>query len=254
MDAILALGVVGDILAVTELAAIAYGPSPQPNNELALLELASYSLEDSKVLLETIESIPSDFLGDPSQSWGPDTRAWVRSKLAGKLTPENAKRLSHVLTGHAKSILRPEHESRIDSLSRDVENLRLEVQRRSVDSEDSIAFTGTDIRLLKDRMASLTEAEDNMFADRIVASLNYASRPVRHDSVPQAHKNTFQWAFDSRLSKWFSSGSGTFWVSGKPGSGKSTFMKFIARHSQTKDLLTRWAGSADILAVVVHFF
>ncbi|KAI0436768.1 hypothetical protein F4803DRAFT_571976 [Xylaria telfairii] len=93
-----------------------------------------------------------------------------------------------------------------------------------------------------------------MFADRIVASLNYASRPTRHDSVPQAHKNTFQWAFDLRISKWFGSGSGTFWVSGKPGLGKSTFMKFIARHSWTKHLLTRWAGSADTLAVAVHFF
>lgn len=117
-----------------------------------------------------------------------------------------------------------------------------------------MAFTDTDIRLFSDRLASLTEAEDNMLADKIVASLNYSSRPVRHDSVPQAHKNTFQWAFDSRLSKWFSSGSGTFWVSGKPGSGKSTFMKFIAKHSQTKELLTQWAGSADTLAVAVHFF
>ena len=123
-----------------------------------------------------------------------------------------------------KRYSRPEHESRIDSISRDVENLRLELQRLSVnpDTEDSVAFTKTDIRLFSDRLASLTESEDNMIADRIVASLNYASRPVRHNSVPQAHKNTFQWAFDSRLSEWFSSGSGTFWISGKPGSGKST--------------------------------
>ncbi|KAH8819326.1 hypothetical protein F5884DRAFT_815547 [Xylogone sp. PMI_703] len=83
-----------------------------------------------------------------------------------------------------------------------------------------------------------------MFAERIVASLNYASRPIRHDS----------WAFDSRLSKWFCSGSGTFWISGKPRSGKSTFMKVIARHPQTKNLLTHWAGSVDALAVAVHFF
>ncbi|KAJ8124032.1 hypothetical protein ONZ43_g149 [Nemania bipapillata] len=155
-----------------------------------------------------------------------------------------------------KRYSRPEHESRVDSISRDVEKLRLQVQRRSASSEteDSLVFTQADIGLLNDRLVSLTEAETNMFADRIVASLNYSSRPVRHDSVPPAHKNTFQWAFDSRLSKWFTSGSGTFWISGKPGSGKSTFMKFIARHSLTKDLLTRWAGSAEALAVAVHFF
>ncbi|KAI0003492.1 hypothetical protein F4779DRAFT_97814 [Xylariaceae sp. FL0662B] len=91
-----------------------------------------------------------------------------------------------------KRYSRPEHESRIDSISRDIGNLRLEVQRRSVnpDTAESGVFTETDVRLFNDRLASLTEAEDNMFADRIVASLNYASRPVRHDSVPQAHQNT----------------------------------------------------------------
>jgi hypothetical protein len=100
----------------------------------------------------------------------------------------------------------------------------------------------------------LNEAEDKLLAEKITASLNYDSRPVRLDSVPQAHRNTFQWAFDSRLSDWFRSGGGTFWVSGKPGSGKSTFMKFIARHSQTQKLLAEWAGSADTLAVAAHFF
>ncbi|GAW17703.1 hypothetical protein ANO14919_071680 [Xylariales sp. No.14919] len=251
--------------------------SPLMKDELTLLELAYSSLEDSGVLLDAIGSILKDFPGNRPQSWETDTRAWIRSKLAGRFSPEKVKELSYAVTLHASSILnsrisklnktiqsledvkrysRPEQESRIDSISRDIENLRLEVDRRlgKSDTEDSVAFTETDIRIFNDRLASLTEAEDNMFADRIVASLNYASRPVRHDSVPQAHKNTFQWAFDSRLANWFSSGSGTFWVSGKPGSGKSTFMKFIARHSNTRDLLTRWAGSADALAVAVHFF
>lgn len=93
-----------------------------------------------------------------------------------------------------------------------------------------------------------------MFADKIAASLNYDSRPIRHDSVPQAHKDTFQWVFNSRLSEWLRSGSGTFWVSGKPGSGKSTFMKFVVGQSRTKELLAGWAGSADTLAVATHFF
>ncbi|KAJ4856480.1 AAA ATPase domain-containing protein [Trichoderma breve] len=231
-------------------------PSPALKDELALLELATSSLEDSEMLLETIGNIPEDISGNRLSPWRIDATTYVDSKLGGRFSLENVKRLSHIVTRHASSILsfriselnktieslenvkqqfRPEQESRVNSISQDVENLRLEVQRR-------------------DRLTTLIKAEDNMFADKIVASLNYSSRPVRHDSVPQAHKNTFQWAFDSRLSKWFSSGSGIFWVSGKPGSGKSTFMKFIAKHSQTKDLLTQWAGSADTLAVAVHFF
>ncbi|KAI1735045.1 hypothetical protein F4680DRAFT_313991 [Xylaria scruposa] len=252
-------------------------PSPMLKNEQALLELASSSLEDSSVLLETIGSMPKGFPKNKSQLWDSATRNWDESKLAGRFKPGKVQRFSYAVTYHAISILslrisglnntiellegverfsRPEYASKIDSISRDVKNLRLEVQRRSsnLETEDSVAFTETEIRRLNDRLISITRAEENIFADRIVASLNYSNRPVRHDSVPKAHRNTFQWAFDSRLSKWLSSGSGTFWISGKPGSGKSTFMKFIARHSQTNDLLTRWAGSADSLALAVHFF
>ncbi|KAI1410424.1 hypothetical protein F5Y13DRAFT_181356 [Hypoxylon sp. FL1857] len=321
MDAISALGVAGDILAITEFSIellsasdapktsssleekdeasvteklgnlrlalskkcaslqqrLPTSPSPLLKDELALLELTSSSLEDSELLLEGIGSIPKDVSGDRSRSWGKDRGAWLGSKLAGRFSPEEVRQLSHTVTRLASSILscriselnktieslqdvkqysRPEQESRVDSISQDVDNLRLEIPRRSVhpDTAGPVVFTEADIRLFTDHLASLTEAEDNLFADKIVASLNYASRPVRHDSVPQAHRNTFQWAFDSRLSKWFSSGSGTFWVSGKPGSGKSTFMKFVARHPQTKELLTRWAGLVDTLAVAVHFF
>lgn len=177
------------------------------------------------------------------------------------LTPNVSSRISELsktlesLKG-ARRYARPEHESRIDSMSQDLEDLRLEIQKvaGNSDAKSSKAFTETDVQLFKVQLTSLTEAEGKIFADEIVASLNYDSRPVRHDSVPQAHKNTFQWAFDSHLSDWFRSGSGTFWISGKPGSGKSTFMKFIVSHLQTKKLLASWAGSADTLAVAAHFF
>ena len=141
-------------------------------------------------------------------------------------------------------------------MSRDLQDLRLEVQKRSVNPDASFlaAFKEADVKLFRDRLANLTESEDALLADTIVSSLNYTSRPVRLDSIPQAHKDTFQWAFDSRLSDWFLSGSGTFWISGKPGSGKSTFMKFITKHPRTRELLAGWAGSSDTLAVAAHFF
>jgi hypothetical protein len=134
--------------------------------------------------------------------------------------------------------------------------MRLEVQKRlaNPDASYSYTFMEADVKLFRARLAALTESEDALVADRIVSSLNYDSRPARLDSVPQTHKNTFQWALDSQLSSWFLSGSGTFWVSGKPGSGKSTFMKFISKHPRTRELLADWAGSSDSLAVAAHFF
>lgn len=151
---------------------------------------------------------------------------------------------------------RPEQESQVDSTARILEDLRGEVQRRSAirDASHLAAFTEADVKLFRDRMAALNKSENALLANRIVSSLNYNSRPVRFDSIPQAHKDTFQWAFKSRLSDWLLSGSGTFWVSGKPGSGKSTFMKFISKHPQTTQLLAGWAGSPDTVAVAAHFF
>lgn len=151
---------------------------------------------------------------------------------------------------------RPEHESQIDFTARNLDDLRREVQTRLAnrDANHLTAFTEADIKTFRDRMATLTKSENALLGDRIVSSLNYNSRPVRFDSIPQAHKDTFQWAFKSRLSDWLLSGSGTFWVSGKPGSGKSTFMKFISKHPQTSELLAGWAGSPDIVAVAAHFF
>ena len=70
------------------------------------------------------------------------------------------------------------------------------------DASNLAAFMETDVKLFRVRLASLTELEDALLADTIVSSLNYNSRPVRLDSIPQAHKDTFQWAFDSRLSDW----------------------------------------------------
>lgn len=45
-----------------------------------------------------------------------------------------------------------------------------------------------------------------------------------------------------------------FIITGKPGSGKSTFMKFIASHERTRLSLTSWAGSNRILSASFYFW
>ncbi|KAK7453002.1 hypothetical protein Landi51_03997 [Colletotrichum acutatum] len=147
---------------------------------------------------------------------------------------------------------RPEQKSQVDVMSSDLEDLKSQTHKQLTDPHAS--YSEADVKQLKVLLTRLTKSEDTLLADTIVSSLNYTSRPARLDSIPQAHQDTFQWALDSRLSDWFVSGSGTFWVSGKPGSGKSTFMKFIANHSRTRESLERWAGSSSSLAVASHCF
>ena len=55
------------------------------------------------------------------------------------------------------------------------------------------------------------------------------------------------------LIEWLERGSGAFWVHGKPGSGKSTLIKFIVEHPRTFSLLRRWAGGREPM-MMSHFF
>ncbi|OQV08118.1 hypothetical protein CLAIMM_12437 isoform 2 [Cladophialophora immunda] len=56
-----------------------------------------------------------------------------------------------------------------------------------------------------------------------------------------------------RFHEWFTHGDGIYWVSGKPGSGKSTLMKYLRDCQQTKQCLQVWANN-DRLVMAGFFF
>ncbi|KAF4952522.1 hypothetical protein FGADI_6757 [Fusarium gaditjirri] len=56
--------------------------------------------------------------------------------------------------------------------------------------------------------------------------------------------------FDS-FADWLESDSSIFWISGKPGSGKSFLVKFLASNKQTMDCLKMWQSNVRI---ITHFF
>ncbi|KAI0549485.1 hypothetical protein F4679DRAFT_546275 [Xylaria curta] len=168
--------------------------------------------------------------------------------------------LSHQISHLSKTVERMSNTragvgqaSIIESMSRDLENLKLESKSVDAAKPQSI-FSVDQVQLFVDLLSSLVNAEERLQADTVIASLNYECRPVRHSAIPGAHKNTFYWAFeDSHLLNWLTSGTSIFWVSGRAGSGKSTFMKFLADHSQTSNLLKRWADPKE-LVIAAHYF
>ncbi|RSM14201.1 hypothetical protein CDV31_005537 [Fusarium ambrosium] len=98
----------------------------------------------------------------------------------------------------------------------------------------------------------------------ILNSLDYEDRPKRHSNIPEAHKATFAWALEQDkqgeaqgssgcFRRWLIGDSKLFWVSGKPGSGKSTFMKFAVDNKETKECLRKWAGHRELI-LASHFF
>ncbi|EPE09112.1 nacht nucleoside triphosphatase [Ophiostoma piceae UAMH 11346] len=136
-----------------------------------------------------------------------------------------------------------------------------------------------DLSLADDDLALLEKQQS------FVRSLHVEGQSERHESIPEAYRATFEWvlpeevpgdepfqpAGDAKkaekakmkeskqdtkrhsLSRWLKHENGIFWVSGRPGSGKSTLMKFIADHPRTRTALEAWADGKP-LAVASHYF
>ena len=98
---------------------------------------------------------------------------------------------------------------------------------------------------------------------RIMESLRFSQIFERANNIKEAHPATFEWLFEeksqnvtyglqSNIYKWLQVGTGTFWVSGKAGSGKSTLMKFFYKNHKTTTALESWASGRKLL--IANFF
>jgi len=87
----------------------------------------------------------------------------------------------------------------------------------------------------------------------------------REEGIPKAHQKTLNWMFDRTVakdstiadfSKWLESedGSTIYWITGKPGSGKSTLMKYIHQDPRTARHLSLWCPDDKQLARASFFF
>jgi hypothetical protein len=101
----------------------------------------------------------------------------------------------------------------------------------------------------------------------ILNALSFDQMNERFFQVPEAAENTFTWIFqesDTQMEsnhklkypfkKWLASGSGIFHISGKPGSGKSTLMKYLFKHPETTSQLQTWAGEKELVATQSFFW
>lgn len=120
---------------------------------------------------------------------------------------------------------------------------------------------------------------DQSKRERLLRSLKFPAFNDRRNQVAEAHENTFKWIFlgddgpsqenlsesdledsdweDSDLegldladpsdaswdlfSNWLSSTAAIYWISGKPGSGKTTLVKYILNHPRTTTFLNTWS-------------
>ncbi|KAF3022635.1 hypothetical protein E8E14_013971 [Neopestalotiopsis sp. 37M] len=92
--------------------------------------------------------------------------------------------------------------------------------------------------------------------DLIISLFEAPVRDQIHEEIDKNFGHTFSWAFENPtigLSQWLREGKGIFWINGKPGSGKSTFMKFLLNHDHTRELLHRWKSEPGQITASFFF-
>ncbi|KAI1458795.1 hypothetical protein F4805DRAFT_466637 [Annulohypoxylon moriforme] len=94
-----------------------------------------------------------------------------------------------------------------------------------------------DVRLQSD--ASRRELEG--IRERILSSLRFPEMNQRESNIAEAPSDIPYRIFPrSTLANWLQSGEGVFWISGKPGGGKSTLVKHLVHNVQTIEHLRTW--------------
>ena len=100
---------------------------------------------------------------------------------------------------------------------------------------------------------------------RVLDSLSDMGMTARYEKIADAHAQTFEWIFQdytrntgshsrNTFIEWLTHGTGIFWVTGKPGSGKSTLMKFLSHHRLTSEILTHWSGTKKLIIGSFYFW
>lgn len=158
-----------------------------------------------------------------------------------------------------------DHSTKLNEILELVRMIPSQASKVLKEDDDSVLFQAMSKAL---ETIAASSARQWLPEHEIVHSLYFDSLIVRHESIQGAHRKTFEWLLRSRgkrpgrdrscpqatLLEWLQSGSGMYWVSGKPGSGKSTLMKFIADHQETQKALDRWAGPSECTTAAFYFW
>lgn len=129
----------------------------------------------------------------------------------------------------------------------------------------------------------LSDERRSVLEQLFISRLYYDSMQERELTIKDAHKGTFRWIFEENdptgFKSWLVSDEPLYWITGKPGSGKSTLMRYLLqpiierrvsnatsiaelmnqestvyRHSRCAKYLEQWAGKGHELTIVSFHF
>lgn len=139
--------------------------------------------------------------------------------------------------------------------------------RKSTDQTKTTVDTSV-AELSKLLLKVQAEVDDAQLQHRILRQLVFEDMNSRANQIPKASQDTYNWTVEdgplncgdqrgrawNLFLKWLRTGDKIFHVSGNPGSGKSTLMKFLGQHERTQEELNVWATSKTLVFCVFYFW
>ncbi|OAP54357.1 hypothetical protein AYL99_11458 [Fonsecaea erecta] len=245
--------------------------------EREIVKIAASSRDIGDEMLATIQSLK---LGEGShRKWRSFRQAlsttWKRDKIAHlhrRLEDARSNLSIHVLSYisvRQNQVLQSLENARTECL--EVDSVRSQRIEPMLESLRSLVQRGQDLTrehltLIDQKLCDSNDKATNLLKEAsVLKGLLFERMTARYTAIVEAHQNTFQWIFEpsrwppcdprSRIlfHEWLTYGDGIYWISGKPGSGKSTLMKYLRDCPQTVRCLQVWANGAR-LAMAGFFF
>jgi hypothetical protein len=113
---------------------------------------------------------------------------------------------------------------------------------------------------------TFTEDQRQTFIENdMLKRLHFQTMHDRQERIPKAFQDTFEWVFDQTTAvdgeepfdsyvQWLQGDQSVYWVTGKPGAGKSTLMKYLFNDNRTPRHASDWRGSAELILAGFFFW
>jgi hypothetical protein len=181
------------------------------------------------------------------------------------LRHDEAKRQLQATNAMQKAVL---DAMQFDRLEKHIHQLVGHLERRELpiyhpDSPSWTARDPIDLRHIERDINSNIARESQR---EVLSVLRFEQMDWRLNQVADAHESTFGWAVRpgerpeadwDDFALWLSTNDpqhAIYWVTGQPGSGKSTLMKHLANCGKNRTILHSWAGLRDVHTAQCYFW
>ena len=148
----------------------------------------------------------------------------------------------------------------LESLRKDDLEWRKECRRWQTDLIQAIYLDDRSIEYRGGSIGAYLNLGGDELRVQFLEQLRFSDMTDRDDRISDAYEKTFTWIFKDDRSLWVNfvdwlrTDASIYWITGKPGSGKSTLMKYIGTHQRMPELLGIWAEPLPLITASFYLW